>query len=252
MTASGRRLESRLADASPPADDDAATTDDDAGFGELVLRHRRELRGHCYRLLRSTVEADDAVQETLVRAWRARASFAGRATLRTWLYRIATNVCLDEMDHRHRRTRPIQRSDWLTIVARTPDGQLEAVAPSHAQPESLVVAKESLTQACFTVIALLTPRQRAVLILRDVLCWSASDTATLLDTSVAAVNSALQRARAILAAARSSPGEARRCVTAMSGDGRALLDRYVDALGRPDAAAAVELVRADVAVVAAA
>jgi RNA polymerase sigma-70 factor (ECF subfamily) len=251
MTATACDAVARLTEAWPAANNDATTTQDDTGFGEL-MRYRAELRSHCFRMLRSTDEAEDAVQEALFHAWRARASFAGRAPVRSWLYRIATNVCLDEIQYRHRRARRIPRSDWLAPVAHSRDDQLEAAAPSHAQPESLVVAKELLTHACFTVIAVLTPRQRAVLILRDVLCWPASGTAQHLDTSVAAVHSALQRARAALAEARSTAVDGRHPASAMSGERRALLDRYVHALGRPDVAALVELVRADDAVAAAA
>lgn len=241
----------RLAETCPAADDGAATTQDDSGFGDL-MRYRAELRGHCFRMLRSNDEAEDAVQEALFHAWRARASFAGRAPVRSWLYRIATNVCLSEIQHRGRRARRIPRSDWLAPVGNSRDDQLEAASPSDDQPESLLIAKELLTHACFTVLAVLTPRQRAVLILRDVLCWSASDTAQHLDTSVAAVHSALQRARAALAETRSTAFDGRHPASAMSGERRALVDRYVDALGRPDVDALVELVRVDVAVAAAA
>jgi RNA polymerase sigma factor (sigma-70 family) len=198
--------ETRCARRGQVADHSVASRYDDATFGELVLRHRRELRGYCYRMLRSIDEVDDAVQETLLHAWRARATFAGHAKLRAWLYRIATNVCLDEIARRRRRARPHQRSDWFAPVVRTGEGQPEVVASRETEPDSVVTAGDSLTQACF-VLALLTPRQRAVVILRDVLQWSASDTATLLDASVAAVNSALRRARTILHAARSTQSD---------------------------------------------
>jgi RNA polymerase sigma-70 factor, ECF subfamily len=229
----------------PPYADHHAAVRDAAAFGELVLRHRRGLRGHCLRMLGSTEEADDAVQETLLHAWRWRASFAGRATLRTWLYSIATNVCLDEINRRSRRTRPRPLSDWHARTVGRPEGPPEVAAPGDAEPDSVVVARESLAQACSTVLAVLTPKQRAVLILRDVLRWSACDTGALLGTSVPAVNSALQRARTVLQTTRVTSGDARSTGSAIYPDAR-LLTRYVDVLGRPDAAAAVELVRADI------
>jgi RNA polymerase sigma-70 factor, ECF subfamily len=230
--------------------DDGATTLDDAEFAALVGRYRRELRGHCYRMLKSTDRADDAVQETLLHAWRARESFAGRAKLRSWLYRIATNVCLDVIDRERRHAGPHQGSGWIAPAVGGVEGSPDAAAPRHAQPDSLLTAKESIERACLTMFALLTPRQRAVLVLRDVLGWSASDTATLLDTTVAAANSALQRARARLESARSASDEIRPSGTVMRSDGRGLLARYVEALGCPDPKAAVELVRADVAIAA--
>ena len=216
-------------------------------FGDLVERHRGELHGHCSWMLRSYAQAEDAVQETLLRAWRARASFGGRAELGSWLHQIARNVCLDEIDRCKRRARPLRLADRIASVEGVPDGQPEAVAPSDAQPDAVVVARESLEQACVTVIALLPPRQRAVLILREVLRWSASETASLLGTSVAAVNSALQRARATLDAQRPPGGDAVPTATALSPHERDLLARYVDVLGRHDATAAAELVRADAA-----
>jgi RNA polymerase sigma-70 factor, ECF subfamily len=248
MTAAVPKRPSRVTTAYRDADHDTASERDAAAFGEFVVRHRRELRGHCFRILGSTEEADDAVQETLLHAWRWRASFAGRATFRSWLYSIATNVCLDEIDRRRRRARPRPASDWCARSVGSPEGQSEAAAPGDAEPDSVVVAKESLAQACTTVLAVLTPKQRAVLILRDVMRWSACDTSVLLGTTVVAVNSALQRARTILQTARATSDENRSPANAMSPDGRVLLKRYVDVLGRPDAAAAVELVRADIAV----
>jgi RNA polymerase sigma-70 factor, ECF subfamily len=229
----------------PDADHDAAAVRDAAAFGDFVLRHRRDLRGHCVRMLGSTEAADDAVQETLLHAWRWRASFAGRATFRSWLYSIATNVCLDEINRRSRWARPRPLSDWRARTVGSPEGSPEVAAPGDAEPDSVVVARESLAQACSTVLAVLTPKQRAVLILRDVLRWSACDTSALLGTSVPAVNSALQRARTVLQTARVTPGEVRSPRSAMNPDAR-LLNRYVEVLGRPDAAATVELVRADI------
>jgi RNA polymerase sigma-70 factor, ECF subfamily len=217
---------------------------DDDEFAELVERHRRELRWHCHRMLRSSDEADDAVQETFLRAWRARASFAGRSTLRSWLYRIATNVCLDEIDRVRRRGAPRRRAGW--VAEGSVQRAVDVAAPSHEQPESLLLAKESLELACSSAITLLTPRQRAVLILHDVLGWSAPDAAATLDTSVASVNSALRRARARIEAAHRSSAETGPARTSTSAGARELLARYVEALGHPNPAAAVELVQADV------
>src|SRR5881628_678539 len=145
--------------------------------------HRTALTGHCYRMLGSAVDADDAVQETMVRAWRSLGRFDGRSSLRTWLYRIATNVCLD--------ARP--RTHWLEPV---PDAR---VLPTDADPSEQAVLRQSIRLAFVAALQHLPPKQRAVLLLIEVLGWSAAEVAATLDTSVAAVNSALQRARATLA-----------------------------------------------------
>jgi RNA polymerase sigma-70 factor, ECF subfamily len=166
------------------------TPDDQAGFAALAEPHRRELRVHCYRMLGSFDEAEDLVQETFLRAWRARKSFAGRSTFRAWMYRIATNVCLDALA---RRPAVADAADipWLQPF---PDRLL----PSEDEPDAVVVANETIELAFLAAVQLVPPRQRAVLILRDVLGWPAKDAADLLETSVASVNSALQRARAAL------------------------------------------------------
>jgi RNA polymerase sigma-70 factor (TIGR02960 family) len=206
-------------------------------------RHRRELHVHCYRMLGSFEEAEDAVQETFLRAWRSRESFAGGPGLRAWLYKIATNACLDTIRARSRRA-PVLRSfadvPWLQPY---PDRLLDEIAPSEEQPDAVVVARETIALAYVAVIQLLPPRQRAVLILRDVLEWSAKETAEMLDISVAAANSALQRARATLEdqAPASSAGN-------LSDEERALLERYVDAHERADAEAALAITREDIRV----
>jgi RNA polymerase sigma-70 factor (TIGR02960 family) len=170
---------------------------DEAAFSELVERYRPEMQVHCYRMLGSYEDSEDAVQETLLRAWRRRETFEGRSTFRAWLYRIATNACLDALGRRERRLQTATGAEvpWLQPY---PDRLLEEVAASEEEPGALVVAKETIELAFIVAIQHLPPRQRAVLILRDVLGWTAKDTAALLETSVASVNSALQRARGAL------------------------------------------------------
>jgi RNA polymerase sigma-70 factor (ECF subfamily) len=225
----------------------AASAGDEAAFSALAERYRRELQLHCYRMLASFEDSEDVVQETFLRAWRKRATFRGRSTFRAWLYRIATNACLDALERRprvapHPGAQPLAEIPWLQPY---PDRLLEGIAPSEAEPEAEVVAKETIELAFIAAIQLLTPKQRAVLIARDVLGWSASETAALIDVSVAAVNSALQRARATLKqhlppsrlewAPGADPTE----------EERALLRRYVEATEAADTAALVELLRED-------
>jgi RNA polymerase sigma-70 factor, ECF subfamily len=218
-----------------------------AAFAELVERHRRELQVHCYRMLGSFEDSEDLVQETLLRAWRRRDTFAGRSSFRAWLYKIATNACLDELERRPRVASalgggPLAEIPWLQPY---PDRLLAGIAPSEDEPEAEVVARETIELAFIAAIQLLPPRQRAVLIARDVLGWSAAASASLLDLSVPAANSALQRARSTLR--RHLP--ARRLEWAPGSDPsveeRALLRRYVDASERGDTTAMVELLRED-------
>jgi RNA polymerase sigma-70 factor (TIGR02960 family) len=210
-------------------------------FSTAMGRHRRELHVHCYRMVGSFEEAEDLVQETYLRAWRARASFAGGAGLRAWLYKIATNACLDAL--RARARRPVESYADLPFLQPYPDRLLDEVAPSEEEPEAAVVARETIALAYVAMIQLLPARQRAVLILRDVLEWPAQDAAAMLDMSVAAANSALQRARATLAeqSPPSSAGE-------LDADERELLARYMDAHERADVAAAVAISREDIRV----
>jgi RNA polymerase sigma-70 factor (TIGR02960 family) len=207
-------------------------------------RHRRELHVHCYRMLGSFDEAEDAVQETFLRAWRARDTFAGGPGVRAWLYKIATNTCLDAIRARGRRVPSLARSfaevPWLQPY---PDRLLDEIAPREEEPEAVVVSRETIALAYVAVIQLLPPRQRAALILRDVLEWSAKETADLLDISVAAANSALQRARATLED-QAPPVSA----SDLTADERALLERYMDAHERADAEAALAITREDVRV----
>jgi RNA polymerase sigma-70 factor, ECF subfamily len=223
---------------------------DDSTFGLLLERHRAELRVHCYRMLGSFTDAEDMVQESLLRAWRGRGTFAGRSTVRAWLYRIATNACLDMLRTHPERvipagsgsTPPPSEIHWLQPF---PDDLLDRAAPAADQPDALVVARETVELAYLSVIQLLPPNQRAVLILRDVLAWSAAETAQLLDTSVASVTSALQRARATLAQHRPAP-ELAAAPVGPTAEERALLQRYMDAHARADAAALVSMMREDV------
>lgn len=217
---------------------------DEAAFAELAQRYRWELRVHCYRMVGSFDEAEDLVQETLLRAWRYRGSFQGRSTVRAWLYRIATNVCLDFLDRRPRAPKsgesggPAEVS-WLQPF---PDRLLEPVAERVAEPETMAVARETIELAFMVAIQRLPARQRAVLILRDVLGWSAAETGELLEMSVAAVKSALQRARPVLRAhlPQHHPGQA------PTGQERELLRRFMDAHERGDIAAFAELLSEDV------
>ncbi|GGO90575.1 sigma-70 family RNA polymerase sigma factor [Wenjunlia tyrosinilytica] len=209
---------------------------------ELRLeQYRSELTGYCYRMLGSAFEAEDAVQDTMVRAWRAFDRFEGRAALRSWLYRIATNVCLDMLGGRERRARPIDLSPASTAatpvgaplpeatwIGPIPDGR---VLPEGGDPAELAAMRETVRLAFIAALQHLAPRQRAVLILREVLAWRASEVAELLETSVASVNSALQRARATLASNDVAATDARR---PMDDTQRALLARYVDAFERYD------------------
>jgi RNA polymerase sigma-70 factor (ECF subfamily) len=228
---------------------------DESAFGVLVERYRRELQVYCYRMLGSFTDAEDLVQETFLRAWRKRAGFEGRASFRAWLYRIATNACLDFLAHSSRRVRPVglaMDSGVALPVAEVPwlqpypDRLLDESAPSEAEPDGVVVAKETIELAFLAAIQLLTPRQRAVLVLRDVVGWSAAETASFLDGSVAAVHSALRRARAILRRRWPAGRLAWMSAPNASEEERSLVQRYIEAHERADAAAMVELLGEDV------
>ncbi|WP_299927042.1 RNA polymerase subunit sigma-70 [uncultured Nocardioides sp.] len=167
---------------------------DEAGFAELAERHGRELHVHCYRMLGSFQDAEDAVQETFLKAWRARASYEGRSTVRAWLYRIATNACLDLLAKRRPEPAAGGEVRWLQPY---PDSLLDELPADVAdEPESRALARETIELAYVVAVQHLAPRPRAVLVLRDVLGWPAKDVAELLGDSVNSVNSALQRARA--------------------------------------------------------
>jgi RNA polymerase sigma-70 factor (ECF subfamily) len=214
-------------------------------------QHRHELTGYCYRMLGSPFEAEDAVQDTFIRAWRAFDRFEGRAALRSWLYRIATNVCLDMLNGRERRARPMDLGGAAEPIAENLNTLPEAtwiqplpgglVVP-EGDPAEVAVARETIKLAFVAALQHLPPRQRATLILCEVLRWQASEVAELLDTSVASVNSALQRARATLAASGVSEGDP---APALGEADRALLARYVDAFERYDIDALTALIQED-------
>jgi RNA polymerase sigma-70 factor (TIGR02960 family) len=214
---------------------------DEATFASLVEPHRRELHVHCYRMMGSLEEAEDLVQETLLRAWRGRERFEGGPLLRAWLYRIATNTCLDAL--RRRARRPVAVSSFAEVpwLQPYPDSLLDEIPSSEEEPGAVVVAKETIELTFLAVIQALPPLQRAVLILRDVLGWSAKETAKALETSVAAANSALQRARSTLA--DRPPHTPERSPTE---EEQALLQGFIDSHERADTDAAVALLRDDV------
>jgi RNA polymerase sigma-70 factor (ECF subfamily) len=222
-----------------------------ADLDRRLEQHRGELTAYCYRMLGSSFEAEDAVQETFIRAWRGYDRFEGRAALRSWLYRIATNVCLDMLSGRERRARPMDLgpagdpvdSNLRTLPETTwiepmPDGR---VAP-EGDPAEVTVTRETVRLAFVAALQQLPPRQRAVLILSEVLRWKASEVAELLETSVASVNSALQRARATLEASDVTAGGVTPSVDAADAE---LLARYVEAFEHYDMDALTSLIRED-------
>jgi len=224
-------------------------------FDDLVRRYRRELHVHCYRMLGSFDEAEDHVQEVLLRAWRSRDGFQDRSSPRTWLYRIATNACLDTLRREARRAVPVQSSapagqgpsvammPWLQPY---PDALLDELADSQPGPEAEVVRRETTSLAFLATIQLLPPRQRAVLILREVLSWRATEVAGLLGMTVPAVNSALQRARATLR--EQWPDGQRDWASAAEPDAgqRRLLQRFIEAHEQADPEALIAILGDDV------
>jgi RNA polymerase sigma-70 factor (ECF subfamily) len=214
-------------------------------FDQAIESYRRELLAHCYRMVGSVDDAEDLVQETLLRAWRAQEGFAGRSSLRTWLYRIATNVCLTALERRRflpsglgppstdplRPVEPAPDVDWVQPI---PDALVAADDPAEE-----AVRRDGLRLALIASLQFLPPRQRAVLLMRDVLAFSANEVATALDMSVAAVKSALQRARAT--AAELTPDQ----VETPPAEARLVLDRYVKAFENSDAAALERLLTDD-------
>ena len=246
------------AERAAPAGSDGARTvrwPEVEDFDDLVRRYRRELHVYCYRMLGSFDEAEDHVQEVLLRAWRSRERFQGRSSLRTWLYRVATNACLDTLRHNARRAVPAPASApagsgpsiaTMPWVQPYPDSLLDEVPADQPGPEAVAVSRETISLAFLAAIQLLPPRQRAVLILRDVLSSPAAEVAEILDMSVPAVNSALQRARTTLRdrwpdgrlnwapAAEPDPGQ------------RRLLQRFIAAHEQADPEALIAMLRHDI------
>src|SRR6195952_2902776 len=223
-----------------------------SGLEGRLEGHRSELTAYCYRMLASPFEAEDAVQETMLRAWRAYDRFEGRAALRSWLYRIATNVCLDMLNGRQRRARPMdlaspssfdtpvgERTPEAAGVLPVPDGR---VVPGDSDPAELAETRETIRLAFIAALQHLPPRQRAVLLLRDVVRWQATEVAELLETSDASVNSALQRARSTIAASNITDSDP---VMPMDDAQQELLDRYVDAFERYDMDSLTSLIHED-------
>lgn len=223
-----------------------------ADLEQRLERHRVELTAHCYRMLGSPFEAEDAVQDTMVRAWKAIDRFEGRAALRSWLYRIATNVCFDMLDGRKRRARPMDLGPSrdpespldgglpeVTWIEPIPDS---VAVPADGDPAEVAMARESIRLAFVAALQHLPPRQRAVLILCEVLRWKAAEVAELLDTTVASVNSALQRARATLEASDVSLADASPTVAEAD---QAMLERYVKAFEDYDMDALTSLIHED-------
>src|SRR5207237_1842249 len=227
-----------------------ATASTPHAFGELE-QYRGELTAYCYRMLGSPFDAEDAVQDAFVRAWRSRDRFEGRSAMRSWLYRIATNVCLDMLKGKERRARPmdlgsacepIEANLHVPVDPRWIEPIPDSLTSPEGDPAEVAVARESVRLALVAALQQLPARQRASLILRDVLRWEASEVAELLDASVASVNSALQRARATLARSNLSSADP---APPLSDADRALLDRYVVAFERYDFQGLTSLIRED-------
>jgi len=228
----------------------SASTTPDVTSSDLE-QHRSALTGYCYRMLGSPFEAEDAVQDTLLRAWRHRDRFEGRSSMKSWLYRIATNVCLDHLDGRKRRARPMdlgpaKEAELANLNTLPDDAWVEPIPDTLVSPApdpaEAAVRRESIRLAFVAALQQLPPRQRAALILCEVLHWKASEAAELLETSVASINSALQRARATLADARS---DAALGTADLGAPERELLTRYVEAFERYDMEALTALIRED-------
>jgi RNA polymerase sigma-70 factor (ECF subfamily) len=201
----------------------AATAGDHSAFAQLFARYRPELVAHAYRILGSHEDAEDLTQETFLRSWDKRDTFRGRSSFRTWLYRIATNACFTALERRqHGRQRSLRQEGIDT------DRLLEALATPDTSPDAAVVSNETVELALLVAVEHMPPRQRTVLVLRDLLGWSAKDAAALLESSVASVNSALQRARATLKSQLSNPRLEWARGSAPSEQGRTLLEHYLD------------------------
>jgi RNA polymerase sigma-70 factor (ECF subfamily) len=237
---------------------------DAAAFARVTEPYRRQLQVHCYRMLGSFDDAEDMVQETMLRAWRGRAGFEGRSLLRTWLYRIATNTCLSALERAPRRVMPqdvvppvtaatdsSQASDtppWrpeIPWLQPCPDELLEPVAPSATEPEAEVISRETIELTFLAALQHLPPRQRAILILSDVLGWSAKEVAGMLESTAAAVNSALQRARSTMRSQLPAGRQEWVSTAPRSSEEQSVLKAFMDAWERADAALLTDLLRED-------
>jgi RNA polymerase sigma-70 factor (ECF subfamily) len=243
---------------------DAVRRGDAPTFAALAERYRRQLHVHCYRMLGSMDEAEDLVQETFLRAWRARRDFEGRSLFRTWLYRIATNACLNAVARAPRRIMPQDVAPPVTASTDAseasaeppwapelpwlhpyPDQLLEPAAPRETEPDAVAVSRETIELAFLIALQHLPRRQRAILILRDVLGWSAAETAALLETSVQSVNAALQRARSTMRARQPAGRHEVASTMEPTAVERNLLQRYMDAWEGKDAQALTALLAED-------
>jgi len=228
----------------------AARAGDRGAFASLTEGYRSELQVHCYRMLGSLEDAQDLVQEALLRAWTRRESFEGRSTFRAWLYRIATNGCIDYLERSKRRHPPRDTTTRLPIdlpwLQPYPDHLLEELASSDEDPDARIVRKETIELAYLVALQVLSPSQRAALILCDVLDWSAREVAVLLDTTVPSVNGALRRARETLKKYGPSRGPEWKPGADPAQQERVLLQRYVEAGERGDVAGLAALCREDV------
>jgi len=223
---------------------------------EDLEQYRRELTGYCYRMLGSVFEAEDAVQDTMVRAWKGIDRFEGRSSVRSWMYRIATNACLDMLRSRQRRARPMDmgpssRADAALPAKLADNVWVEPIPTGHVigdldDPAEVAAARETIRLAFVSALQFLPARQRAVLILREVLRWEATEVAELLDTTVASVNSALQRARATLAERALDEDDAHTATQEITAEQQVLLANYVDAFERYDVSRLVTLLHDDV------
>ena len=227
----------------------AMTNDMTTDFEQTLERHRRELHVHCYRMLGSFEEAEDALQEAFLRAWRARATQTQDSQPRAWLYKIATNVCLDALRRNQRQVATLESKADVPWLQPYPDRLLNEVAPPEQEPVAVVVARETIELTFIALIQLLPARQRAAVILRDVLDWSAAETAALLDISVAAANSALQRGRETLRdELPERPSERPVSSEVLSGEEQRLLAGFIAAHEAGDAEASAALMREDIRV----
>ncbi|MBV9542886.1 MAG: RNA polymerase subunit sigma-70, partial [Chloroflexi bacterium] len=243
---------------------EAVRAGDAEAFTAVTERYRRQLQVHCYRMLGSVDDAEDVVQETMLRAWRGRLNFEGRSLLRTWLYRIATNICLNALERAPRRLLPSDVSPPVTTATETsdasaeppwrpelpwlepyPDRLLDVAAPTETEPDAVAISRETIELAFLAALQHLPPKQRAVLVLHDVLGWSAKETATILELTTAAVNSALQRSRSTMRTQLPAGRHDWVSLTARSNEERSVLETFMKAWEQADAGLLTSLMHED-------